>query len=83
MRNEMAHNIQTEMLDEEFCSRIAFMMSIALELFVEAPHSQEKWSRHLEKLRGKGDEEEEEEDLQLLAARFERWKEDTRKVIYC
>ena len=75
----MAHNIQTEMLNDEFASRVAIMISIALELFVEAPPSQEKWTKHLEKLHGKG--KENERDLQLLAARFEKWKEDTRKVI--
>ena len=54
----MAHNIQTEIVDDEFRHRLGILATIASGLFPELSEDQRKWTRMLEQLRSEGGREE-------------------------
>ena len=83
LRNAMAHNIDTEMVDDQFRDCINVLSTIAAELFVECVVSKEKWTKMLEDLEAKSGKEveEEEEDLQMLEEKLTRKKDEIKKVM--
>ena len=78
----MAHNHHFDMPDEEFENNFGKLFSIVDDLFQDSPASWRKWTDDLKKLQTRGGgPQEEEEDLHMLAAKFEKWQQEIRNVI--